>query len=97
MDIGAALITDGQAAVAAEPSECTLDHPAVAAQAGAALNASSGDAGDDTPSLTGLSAVRKVISLVRMEFGPTSALCALPAVEGRGKSGFLARSLEMWC
>jgi hypothetical protein len=50
MNVGAAFIADGQMAVAAEPSQCALDHPAVAAQAGATLNASSGDAWNDAPS-----------------------------------------------
>ena len=83
MDVGAALIADGEAAVAGKPGQRALDHPAVAAQAGAALNASSGDAGDDAPSLTGLSAVGEVVGLVRVEFGWPSARPAAALADRR--------------
>ena len=69
MNIGAALIADGEAAVAAEPGQCALHDPAVAAQAGAALDASSGDAWEDAPSAADLSAVERVIGLVRVQLG----------------------------
>jgi hypothetical protein len=71
MDVGAAFIADGEATVATEPGQRALHDPAVATQAGAALDASSGDAWEDAPSAADLSAVGKVISLVRMKLaGP---------------------------
>ena len=67
MDVGAALIADGEAAVAGKPSQRPLHDPAVAAQAGAALNAPSGDAWNDASPLAGLSAVGKVVGFVRVQ------------------------------
>lgn len=69
MDVGLTLVTDGQAAVAAEPSQRPLDDPAVAAQAFAAVNASSGDTGRDAPSGADPPAVGKVVALIRMQLG----------------------------
>ena len=45
MDVGAALVADGETAEAAEPGERALDHPAVAAQSLTGLDALAGDAG----------------------------------------------------
>ena len=73
MDVGAAFVADGEAAVATEPGQRPLHDPAVAAQASAALDASSGDAREDAPAATGLSAVGKVVGLVRMQFAGPSA------------------------
>ena len=47
MDVGAALVADGEAAEAADPGECALDHPAVSSQTLAVLDAAPGDAGND--------------------------------------------------
>ena len=67
MDVIAALITDGEAAEAVEPSKGTLDHPAVAAQPVAALDAASRDAGEDAAAAAGLTAGAGVICLVGMQ------------------------------
>ena len=99
MNVGAAFVTDGEATVADEPSQCPLHDPAVATQASAALDASWSDTREDAPSPAGLPAVGKVIGLIGVELGgapsrPASALAdrrdgvdhaleALAVVDGR--------------
>jgi hypothetical protein len=76
-------VADGEVAVATEPSQRPLHDPAVAAQAGAALQPPSGDAREDAPAATGLPAVRKVISLVRVELTWASARPAAALADRR--------------
>ena len=47
MDVGAPLVAHGQAAEAVEPGQGALDHPAVAAQPLAGVDALAGDADPD--------------------------------------------------
>ena len=68
-----AFVADGEAAVAGEPGQRPLHDPSVAAQASAALNASSSDARDDALAATGLPAVGKVVSLICVQFGGPAA------------------------
>ncbi|CAA9547209.1 MAG: hypothetical protein AVDCRST_MAG43-750 [uncultured Thermomicrobiales bacterium] len=51
MDVGAALVADGQAAVAVELGEDPLDDPAVAAQSLARIDPLAGDAYRNAPPL----------------------------------------------
>lgn len=68
-DVGAPLVTDGEAAEAGEPSERTLDHPTVSAQALAALDAAAGDTRNDGPPSQRLSAEGEVVALVGVQLG----------------------------
>jgi hypothetical protein len=56
-----ALISDGEAAVAAEPGDGPLDGPTVAAQAGRGLDAAAGDAVTDPAFTQGPVAVGDVV------------------------------------
>jgi hypothetical protein len=47
MDVVAALIADGEAPEAMEPRDGRFDHPAIPAEFLAAVDAASGEAGDD--------------------------------------------------
>jgi hypothetical protein len=69
MDIGAALVTHAQAAEVIEPGQRSLDHPAVAAQALAGVDALAGNTDPDVPLGEGPPAAGEVIALVSMEFG----------------------------
>jgi hypothetical protein len=81
MDIGSAFIADGEPAEAVDPSLGPLDHPTVAAQSFAAVNAAPGDAGDDTALAASIAAGGKIISFVGMEFGGPEARPPTPAFD----------------
>lgn len=68
-DVGAPLVADGDAAEAGEPSQRTLHHPSVPAQALAALDAAPGDARDDRPPPQGPPAVGEVVAFVGVQLG----------------------------
>ena len=75
-DILPALIADREAAEASEPGQGSLDHPAMAAQALAAVDPAPGDAGLDAACATGPAATGVVVSLVSVQLARTSARTA---------------------
>lgn len=78
MDVGAALVADGQAAEAIQPGQCAFDHPAMAPEPLARLDAASGDAWRNAPLTTGGARAREVVALVGVQFGwtpPRSSAC----------------------
>ena len=81
MDVGAALVADGQASVAGEPGEGTLHHPAVSSEAGAALDATACDARGDATGAALPAAATVVVGLIGVEFArplPWAAAMADP-------------------
>ena len=67
VDVGAPLITDGEAAKAVEPCQCRLDDPAMPAQSFAAIDAPSGNAGREGAFSAFAPAVGMVLGLVGVE------------------------------
>ena len=67
MDVGAALIADGQAAVLAQPGQGALHDPTVATQARAALHPFARDAHLDAAPAQGAPTARRVVRLVRVQ------------------------------
>ena len=67
MDFSASLIADGETAELAEPSQRPFHHPPVSAQTGAALDASSSDAGLNAPLPQRATAALVVVSFVGVE------------------------------
>lgn len=61
------LVANGKAAVAGEPGERTLRHPAVSAQPFAAVDATTGDPWGDAATATGLAAASVIVSLVSVQ------------------------------
>lgn len=90
-NVGAALVADGEAAEAGEPGQGSLDHPAVPAEALAAVLTAPGDAWHDLALAAGLAAGGVVVGLVRVELGrsatrPAATLAdRLYRVEDRGE------------
>ena len=76
MQIGTALVADGQATEAIEPGQRAFDHPAMPTQPLARVDASPGDARDDTALATGSTAAWVIIALIRVQLGRTSARSA---------------------
>ena len=71
VDVGAALVADGEAAVSSEPGVGALDRPAMATPLLTGLDIPSSDAGGDPTSAEIMSAAGEVVALVGMEFGRT--------------------------
>ena len=95
-DVGAPLVTDGEAAEAGKPSQGALDDPTVSAQALAALDAVAGDTRNDGPPSQRLSAECEIIALVGVQLGWASswAARALPD-RRRGIDDFLQQLAVM--
>ena len=78
-DVGASLVADGEAAEAAEPSQGAFDDPAMAPQALATLDATSGDPiANASPAQVAMTA-RHIVSLISVDLvgplaGPAAAL-----------------------
>jgi hypothetical protein len=68
MDVGAALVANGQPPIAIEPSQCALDLPAMAAQALAGVDVLAGDAAPNVELAQGAATARDVIGLVGVRF-----------------------------
>src|SRR3989440_741258 len=91
MDLRAALVAHGEAAELGQPGQRTLHDPAVAAQAGAALDALAGNAALDPPppqgDPTGRAVIRLVgVQLVRTLAGPSAGpLDRLDAIDQLGQ------------
>jgi len=79
MDVGPALIADGQPAEASQPGQGALDDPAVTTQALAGVDALTSDADTDVPPPQRLAAARIVVPLICMQFGGS-----LAPLSGRG-------------
>jgi hypothetical protein len=67
VDVGPALVTDGEAAESMKPGEGPLHDPAVAAESLARLHPASRDSCGDASVSAGLSAAREVVALVGVE------------------------------
>jgi len=92
VDVDAALIPDGQAAVAGEPGEGALDNPAVSSEMGAALDPAACDARGDAAGAALTTAAAMVVGLVGVELArpaPGTATMAGPdrrhGIQGRGQ------------
>lgn len=83
MDVGTAFIADGEPAETIEPGLGSLDHPAMAAEFFAAVDAAPCDAGNDAASLASLATGSEVIGFVGMQLGRPKARPAAPALDGR--------------
>lgn len=64
MDVGAAFVADGDAPEAVEPSEGSLNHPAIAAEVLSTVDHGARDAGNDTALLQGLADRATLIGFV---------------------------------
>lgn len=91
VDVGASLVTDGQAPEAVEPGVGSLDDPAVPPELLAAVDPAPSDAGYDPPGAALLATGAGVVGLVGMKLVGTAAWATAPAVshgrdriEGRG-------------
>lgn len=73
MDVGPALVADGQAAKASEPGQRALNHPPVATQALAAFNASASDARGDGSPAQGSAATAIVVGFIAVQLGRSPA------------------------
>src|SRR4051812_45924589 len=69
VDVGPALVADGEPAVAGEPGQGPLNDPAVATEPLAGVDAASGDPRDDPASAEIASAAREVVALVGVQLG----------------------------
>jgi hypothetical protein len=69
VDVRAALVADGQAAVTGEPRQRALDHPAMPPQFLAGVDAAPGNPGDDPTSAEVASAAREVVALIGVQLG----------------------------
>jgi hypothetical protein len=67
VDVGAVLVSDGQATVSGEPGKGALDNPTVSSEVGAALDPTARDARGDAPDAALLAAAAVVVSLVGVE------------------------------
>jgi hypothetical protein len=81
--VSVALLSDGEAAVAAEPGDGPLDGPTVAAQAGRGLDAAAGDAVTDPAFMQGPVAVGDVVCLVGVELRGFAAARSAPRLDLR--------------
>lgn len=91
VDVGAALVGDGQASETVEPGVGTLDDPAVKAELLATLDPASGDARHDPTGAALLATGTGVVGRVGMKLVGTAALATAPAaahrrdrIQGRG-------------
>ena len=82
-DVGAPFVADGDPSESGEPCQGALDHPSVAAQALAALDAAPGDPGNDGALAQGTPAVGEIVALVSVQFGGTTSWPAGALPDGR--------------
>ena len=80
MDVGAALIADGQATETVEPGQGTLNDPAMPAESFTRLDAASGNAGNNAALAAGNAAARIVVALVGMQLERTATRPPTPMV-----------------
>jgi len=73
MEVGVPFVADGEATAAVEPGDSALDHPAMAAELGAGLDALAGDAAEDAPASEGGAASSAVVRLVGVELAGSDA------------------------
>ena len=84
VDVGAALVADGQATVAGQPGEGAFHHPAMSAEAGAALDAAAGDARGDAADAAFPAAAAVVLGLVGVKLAqPLSWAAAMASPDLR--------------
>ena len=83
MDVGSALVSDGQAAVAGQPGEGAFHDPAVSAEVGAAFDATSDNAWGDAAGAALLAAAPVIVGLVGVELLRSAAWAApVPVPDG---------------
>ncbi len=93
VEVVAALVADGEAAEVVQPGEGAFDDPAVAAEAGGALDALAGDADLDAAPVEVAAAVRVVVALVGVQLGgplatvPVRLPDAWDRLDQRGEDG----------
>ncbi len=85
MDVGAALIAHGQAAIAVQPGQRALDDPTVATEVLAGVDPFAGDAHPDVAATQRLTTARDVIGLVGMEFARPPAAPPVGLSDGRDR------------
>jgi hypothetical protein len=85
MDVESPLVSDNEAAEAADPGEGSLDHPSVAAELLTGFDAAPGDARLDPTFVAGTAAAPMVISLVGMELVWSAAWPTAPDGDGRDR------------
>lgn len=83
MNVGPALVSDGEAPEFGEPGECALDDPAMLSEMTAALNALPGNAMRDAAFGASLATAGIVIPLVGMQLAGPMARPATLAMNGR--------------
>lgn len=77
MNVGPAFIADPQPAIATEPGEGSLHHPAMAAQGLRGLDPSPGDSRGDAPAAAGLAAMPRLVRFIGMALpGPAARATA---------------------
>lgn len=83
MDVVPALIADGQAPELTQPRQGPLDHPAVASQPLAAVDAFAGDPHLDPAPVQEAAAARDVVRLVGMQLDRALPRTSASALDGR--------------
>lgn len=88
MDVCAPLVADLQPPEATQPSQRSLDHPAILPQALAGLDATSGNARHDAPATACLAALGIVVPFVGMQLlGPLAGASTLASYRRNGIQG----------
>jgi hypothetical protein len=82
-DVNPAFVPDGEAAKAAEPSQGTLDHPAMPSQALGAVDPAPGDPRLDRASAQRPSAMREIVAFIGMQLGRSPARPSPTLADGR--------------
>jgi hypothetical protein len=92
MDVDPAFVADGEASELVKPCEAALDHPAIAAEPLAGLDASPGYARLDPTAVTGATAAPMVVGFVGVQLvRPSSRSAALARDMWHGIEQFLER------
>src|SRR5688500_10245796 len=82
MEVGVALVAEGEASETVEPGDGALDDPAVAAELGAGLDALAGDAADDAPTSEVGTAAATIVRFVGVELaGPRARAAGPPSLD----------------
>src|SRR5690349_1227124 len=83
MDVGAALVADGEPAEAVQPGQGALDHPPVPAQSFAGFDAFTGNPAFDAAPSEVSAAVTRIVSFIGVEFFGPSTRATQAALDGR--------------